>query len=574
MSRKVMGGPADLYSRNDSTPVAKVGSVIVDQETGNTLRYVQKVDAVANVSGDIAYFADNCTTTTGLTIVTADISNSLTAVPNCPAGVFTCAVTQNYYTYVLTGGTALINTDSGGDIAAGDRINGKAAADGGVAEHIATGSTATYGDFAFALAADNHTPTPDNVLCEVCLLDANIAGAAPADVRSRNDATAMFTPGAIYYDVATGKGYRYVQVTDAVAPVAGEAAYWSDDDLPTQWAADTAKAVGSKVVPLACGNPVKVYTAIRNDGDTKTHATTEPTWDDFRDVVDDMVTWRYTGCFKLTKVTADYSENAGDTLNAVAGIFTYAATQNYFTFIQVSGICSIDTVGGGATFHTGGAAAIGKAADCGGDNINAVAGGTAPTQKVIGFAAAESGTAGLCVLTLARGGRVAQAAPEDVEYRNDQIPVFKPGNTYRDNLGRTYKYVQVVESVAPIKGCCAYWSDHCTATTGLVYATADYSEVLGDSINAVAGIWTYAATANYYTFIQTGGLCDYVHTDGGGNINAAGAAAKGTAVDVGAASDGVALDNLAGTSPTNRTVGWSTAAEAASTVTLMLTLDT
>lgn len=396
----------------------------------------------------------------------------------------------------------------------------------------------------------------------------------PYNVTGRNDLTPEFKPGTVVY-TTKGKGYKYVQVLDAVASVAGQLAYWADDNLPAAWAAATAYTVGTLVRGAGQqGNNHRVYKCVRGG----TSHTSEPTWPTvMRGTVEEASAtkpvWKWVGYYGLNKVTADYSENLGDTLNPVAGIFTCVVTRNYYTFIQVSGICTIDATGG--TFGAG-EAAIGKAADCGATaNIEGINAATAPTNKLIGFCgAAEAANVALCILRLRPGGRRAMIGPENIRSRNDLTPVFQPGGLYIDSLGRTYRYVYVDDAVAPIAGNVAFWSDGNTAATGLYRCTADYSEVLGDTINVVAGIWTYAATCGYYTFIQVGGLAS-VHTDGADAI-AAGSSLKAAAVDNGAASDGVSLDNLVGTASTNNTVGYAVEAEdatAAETVLCILALD-
>ncbi len=61
----------------------------------------------------------------------------------------------------------------------------------------------------------------------------------------------------------------------------------------TAWTADTAEAVGNIVVPTAGLENGCRYECTAVAGDTKTHATTEPTWPltDGATVVDDQVTW-------------------------------------------------------------------------------------------------------------------------------------------------------------------------------------------------------------------------------------------------------------------------------------------
>lgn len=161
--------------------------------------------------------------------------------------------------------------------------------------------------------------------------------------------------------------------------------------------------------------------------------------------------------------------------------------------------------------------------------------------------------------------------PSDIENRNDPQPVFTPGRKYASEDGNIYRYVKVVDAVAPVAGQCAYWSDDCTAATGLIYATADYSEAAGlDKQNSGCGTWTYAATQNYYTFIQTGGIKSL-------DFSGAAAGSAGCAIIAGAADVTAGTANwavvAADTAPTNRVIAWALLAEAANVVLAELVVD-
>lgn len=144
---------------------------------------------------------------------------------------------------------------------------------------------------------------------------------APADVCNRDDATPQFKTGVTYYDANTGAGYRYVKVLDGVT-VQGNIALWADD----------------------CTEATGLYAC-----------------------------------------TPTFANSLGASINACAGIWTRANTQNYWTFIQVSGVCLVNTDGGDD--FTAGSALTAKTATNGG-TAEYTAANTAPIGKVVGFALA------------------------------------------------------------------------------------------------------------------------------------------------------------------------------------------
>lgn len=103
----------------------------------------------------------------------------------------------------------------------------------------------------------------------------------------------------------------------------------------------------------------------------------------------------------LYMVTADINGTAGQ--NAAAGVWTYGVSQNYYTFIQVGGICLLDTRGTPAPAAN--QAIIAANASCSSTTANwaSVAAGTAPTNKVVAWSlAAESAAKTLSEIVLCR----------------------------------------------------------------------------------------------------------------------------------------------------------------------------
>jgi len=148
---------------------------------------------------------------------------------------------------------------------------------------------------------------------------------------------------------------------------------------------------------------------------------------------------------------------------------------------------------------------------------------------------------------------VAVLSPSNVTSCNDQYPRFTPGACVDTSDGKRYKYVQnVLNSVATTDGAICYLDD--SDTTGLGYiVTSDYSECLGDTVNAVAGVHRTAGVSDgYWTFVQIRGTCT-VKTNGDDDI-AIGMALIGVG-------DGTVNSVAAGTAPTNKLVGWAIAAD-------------
>lgn len=106
---------------------------------------------------------------------------------------------------------------------------------------------------------------------------------------------------------------RYLQLGRADANPSGvrdvSAVTITAGDAATAWAADTVTALGKLIKATAV--PTYFYEATAVAGDTKTHATTEPTWPTTvgATVVDDQVTWTCVGILSPA-LTTDYTVDA------------------------------------------------------------------------------------------------------------------------------------------------------------------------------------------------------------------------------------------------------------------------
>ena len=163
--------------------------------------------------------------------------------------------------------------------------------------------------------------------------------------------------------------------------------------------------------------------------------------------------------------------------------------------------------------------------------------------------------------------RYAQLGIKDIASRNDEEPQFQVGGKYYDaENDRVVQYVLFnngTGNLAAIAGYLAYWH---TRTASTFTVTRDVSD---SAPNLVAGVFLYAATDAYYTFIQVGGYHSAVETDAGDDI------VKGEQVIAHATEDGELERVAAGTAAPYRVVGITTAADvdADDTVAVLLQLD-
>jgi len=140
---------SDFTSRNDAEPVFTVGHYYFDADNDKEYRYVQ----FDNGAGNVTAAAGQVVTwkTYASKVVTNDISDGAT---NLPAGVLQNVVTDQYYTFVQTGGRySTLKTDGGDDIAANDTIIVDPSVDGTV-DSVAAGTASTHAVVGIALAAD------------------------------------------------------------------------------------------------------------------------------------------------------------------------------------------------------------------------------------------------------------------------------------------------------------------------------------------------------------------------------------------------------------------------------------
>lgn len=138
-----------------------------------------------------------------------------------------------------------------------------------------------------------------------------------------------------------------------------------------------------------------------------------------------------------------------------------------------------------------------------------------------------------------------------------------PLGTVRSVGGKSYVYVQLSASATGA-----------AANGTVVFSTLSDVNVVTDDISTTAqnmarGVAIGAIAAGSYGWIQSWGSHSAVKTDGGDDI------ATGDAVIGDASVDGVCDSVAAGTAPTNRVLGWATAADSdtANTVAVYLTLE-
>lgn len=138
----------DPTTYNSATPDFTLGEEFTYRAAANQmwkLRYVQFKDAVTYAAGQVLTWA-NATATA----VTNDRSGG-SSVGNQCAGIALCAVTENYYGFVLTEGYySAVVTNGDDDIAAGDALIVATGTDG-ACDSSASASNLKIGQ---ALAAD------------------------------------------------------------------------------------------------------------------------------------------------------------------------------------------------------------------------------------------------------------------------------------------------------------------------------------------------------------------------------------------------------------------------------------
>ncbi len=133
---------------NDATPLVDVGSIaMVDSKTYMYVQFDNGTSAVAAAANATCYWYDET-----YYIVTSDIGDSS---ENRACGVFTVALTDQYYGWVLIDGyCSALKTDGGDAIAAGDFLTAVSGTDGVVTRATAN-TAAPYRVVGVATAADS-----------------------------------------------------------------------------------------------------------------------------------------------------------------------------------------------------------------------------------------------------------------------------------------------------------------------------------------------------------------------------------------------------------------------------------
>jgi hypothetical protein len=151
---------------------------------------------------------------------------------------------------------------------------------------------------------------------------------------------------------------------------------------------------------------------------------------------------------------------------------------------------------------------------------------------------------------------------------NSSTALHTPGETVEivgsEGLKR-YQYVQYESGTAAVAAAAGLVAVYLDGTDFNGYnVTCDLSDTVA---NLAAGVLQAALTDEYYGWVQTRGYYATVKTNADDDI------AAGASVWV--VGDGTVDSTAAGTAPTYRPVGWTTAADvdAADTVATMITLD-
>jgi hypothetical protein len=121
--------------------------LLVRTDDAKTYKYVKHTDAIAVTAGMVALWSDADTSYTD-TMVTNDASECMTDTPNDVRGVYTCAVTENYYTFIQTWGYHSAVRANGDD----DIVKG-------VGVIALTGAGATYDGLCDSLTTSTTAPT-------------------------------------------------------------------------------------------------------------------------------------------------------------------------------------------------------------------------------------------------------------------------------------------------------------------------------------------------------------------------------------------------------------------------------
>jgi len=135
---------------------------------------------------------------------------------------------------------------------------------------------------------------------------------------------------------------------------------------------------------------------------------------------------------------------------------------------------------------------------------------------------------------------------------NDEVPQHTPGQEVEQN-GSVYKYVQFdngAGNVAAAAGKLAYWKTIDTVVT------SDNTDAV-QSTNMGAGFFTYAATDQYYTWIQIKGASD-------NDVTTAANGAVGQWLVNSSTTDGSCGVVAVGTAPTHQVLGRITSRTSAS----------
>lgn len=156
MGSYASSAPKNLTSSNDEFAIMRPGDQVRDVVNRKNYQYVQFDNGAGNVASAasaLAYWK-----TIGTFIVTSDLTDAPSATgandANYVAGVFTGVVTDQYYTFIQTGGrVTALKTDAGDDIVEGDILIADPTTDGTV-DSVAAGTAPTHRVVGFAYTAD------------------------------------------------------------------------------------------------------------------------------------------------------------------------------------------------------------------------------------------------------------------------------------------------------------------------------------------------------------------------------------------------------------------------------------
>jgi hypothetical protein len=252
-------------------------------------------------------------------------------------------------------------------------------------------------------------------------------------------------------------------------------------------------------------------------------------------------------------VTNDISDGAvGGGANGVCGVMVSAATASYYAFMQVYGPHG-DVATNGDDDIASGDCLIGEGTTDG--TCNSEAEDTAPKRKILGWAVlADSDTANTVSSWITVGPLAPKAMNEikapsiSVTGDNDASPKCGLG-TLVNVGGNTYQYIRYAATAdaSAAAGSVLYVED---TDEYEVTITIAEGEIAGGA-NGVCGVALGTLTAGYYGWMLVHGEHATVKTSGADNI------ADGDAL-IGSG-NGTCARVAAGTSPTNRVLGWATA---------------